>query len=1268
MNDEIVDFGKKPPDTVDDEIVTFGPVKKQPPTDWKAVKEFKYTPGWSLSPQVTKIAEDKVKATMALSSLTGADPEMVQFGVEAIGEELYGEKVDAPGIFQRIVNSWDSFRISRDKNKIGSRMALGIDTPEDAKALAEINESLPAPEETLKTIPNAILNFIYQTYTGGKIILGEPIGIKVERPRDNVQRNVLQTLASSITFHGGPLEYPVDITEQCLGASYLAQIESGVDPTIARFSSAGISAVNIAMNMIPMARAMGAGQKVVVGGLLKGSGVVLKELGIQAAFGYGQAAVDTLLPEVAKVLSEAVTKNECTFKDAKQILVELGIEGTFNTLPDLVTAAVGMGSAVMKVKRGGALDLALAEQIRKAEVEVAKPKTIGETPAEKPYVPAAPGEQNIGKIMALTDADAAKLDASVKSTESSADYINATDLPAKQVAKMAVDDYKAQLEARSLTKQYIKKISDIDTSELRPEFAAPIEEMKSVFTKENFSESTLARLNYMRGQIADNPEMDVSPDVLYKLGEMNKTPLKNLSVDDLKLLSDMAVYYKTLQIKSNKVLFEGRLEEKGKVLQAIGAELKEPKEIAGTIKAVAGAKEHIQDAYQKAAEFIGKRSERVGLVMDKVSPTLKKAAFDPVFEGYKTKLTDKAAFDLDFKQRMEPVVEAVGDFTKWANAGETIKLNNAQSIEATRAFRISLYLHSQNEQNVAHILDGGIGMKFAGGALRNKVFKVTPEALNEIVTSVQANPQEMQVVRAVQDMVGQLGTRQAEVYLRENNIPLKLVDNYWHIETMAVGRGSTAEQEAISTQAKKTFYGIGQSKGHLISRTDSTIPIYVNPFWYDLAVARDHGISYIDLEAPLRNAGRLLGDLDLKNGLRDSTGSNTTHNIIVKAMKDVAGQSDTQIDFETTMTRVRNNMATAYMAFPNLFVPLKQPGAFMRYGAYIKPKYLLEGMYESIMHPKDLEATMTENSGLYATRTAHGRSREVSDILQRAVTGTELGGKQGFVQKLMSPIGWADTRGSVRPGMYGAVLQAIDELGANAPSADLIRMTGIDPAKVAGMTPDEKITVAYKFAEAVTEATQTSGNPLLQSDIQRGKPIEQMYTLFMSENFTAMNLRRQAFFEARSQNTPHAWAKFSKVALITLIAEPLYELGVNRLRKETYGQKQQPIEKEVAAQFVNYLFQGVPIVNQVEQQIVNKVVMGWQAQGNAMTPIDNLANAVTTVINLSLDDKSYRTKKGAIALAKAVNEATGLITGLPLSPTWRLIEGGANLYKKLEPE
>jgi hypothetical protein len=69
-----------------------------------------------------------------------------------------------------------------------------------------------------------------------------------------------------------------------------------------------------------------------------------------------------------------------------------------------------------------------------------------------------------------------------------------------------------------------------------------------------------------------------------------------------------------------------------------------------------------------------------------------------------------------------------------------------------------------------------------------------------------------------------------------------------------------------------------------------------------------------------------------------------------------------------------------------------------------------------------------------------------------------------------------------------------------------------------------------------------------------------------------------------------------------------------------------------------------------------------------MTPIDNLANAVTTVINLSLDDKSYRTKKGAIALAKAVNEATGLITGLPLSPTWRLIEGGANLYKKLEPE
>jgi hypothetical protein len=340
-NDEIVDFGASAPQTINDEIVDFGQVVVQPqPTfsltdvDWKKLETWKYTPTIPLSQKATTDIEDKTKATLAVSALTGVDPEIVQFGLAPIGEELYGEKIAPPNLFKRIANSWTYADLMRQKNKLGTRMAFGDDTPETKQNVAEITAKLPKPEEVLKTIPNAVLSFVHQTFTAGKIIaVGESTGGAIDQLKEAVKTNALATIALMINMPAGVVAKvgPAikDYTEQTIGNYYLTQIEAGVDPTIARVSTGALTAVDLALNSIPMLTALGAGAKVakevggkvVIASLLKGvPATVAKQLAIQGAYGYGQAVIHTIVPEIAKTLSEKVTGGECSFKDAKQIL------------------------------------------------------------------------------------------------------------------------------------------------------------------------------------------------------------------------------------------------------------------------------------------------------------------------------------------------------------------------------------------------------------------------------------------------------------------------------------------------------------------------------------------------------------------------------------------------------------------------------------------------------------------------------------------------------------------------------------------------------------------------------------------------------------------------------------------------------------------------------------------------------------------------------------------------------------------------------------
>jgi hypothetical protein len=366
--------------------------------------------------------------------------------------------------------------------------------------------------------------------------------------------------------------------------------------------------------------------------------------------------------------------------------------------------------------------------------------------------------------------------------------------------------------------------------------------------------------------------------------------------------------------------------------------------------------------------------------------------------------------------------------------------------------------------------------------------------------------------------------------------------------------------------------------------------------------------------------------------------------------------------------KIRNNMATSIMGRPNWAIQFKQFGALPRYTYIVKPDYLLKGLFDVTVHPKNTIKSLEDNSIPFYTRSTIGKDRDIASIMKSGSEGAGATKLDKLKKWSMKPIAKKD-RIVVSIGMQGAYLQALDEMKAGIKtgklSPDFTKATGVTPDKLSSLKAEERIAAAYKFADWATEMTQTSGNPYLQSDFQRGNVLEKMFTLFSSEGSTAANLRRRAFFEARTKKSAKSWLRYTQAVVGTLLAEPIFEMVVDRARKEFMGQEQVPIGKDYIAHVAAGPFGVVPIARDTVRMAVNKVLLKQNYQNQGLTAFDNLSNAFVNFVMLALDPKTVKTEKGAIKFADSIIEISSLLTGVSASQVWRYGKGAANTLGKL---
>jgi hypothetical protein len=938
-----------------------------------------------------------------------------------------------------------------------------------------------------------------------------------------------------------------------------------------------------------------------------------------------------------------------------------------------------MGSTLIRIKRGGALDLELKAQLRKIEqmeVEATTPKTPDGT--KVPSLP-DPLKQRLDSIIAMTDAEVEKLDVSVRSAESSADYIQSTDLTYKQ----GIQEGKARVEGKQLLAKYVKDIKEIEVKKLLPEYAEPIQDILDKFTTEHFRPDTVVKLNKLRDALVGIESPDLSDVMIRKLGELDKLSLKEMAVEDVKTIHDAILQYKHLAQENEKIRVAGQQLERAVVVdRAIndlpittakkvvtvevrpGEVVAAPKEVVTTPDVrtkIAGAMRDVNNTitakqipYMDLVERLGKTTKQViGTAMD---------------DGYKSGLRDAQAINGELKQRTAGIENQGG----WLQELQSFGINDAQVAELPRAYKLALYMHAKNKENRLHLTgdptDSGFALTLDKYA-KHKIFKVTDAALDEIVKSVNANPQEKLYVDTISDLLSRMGKKQAEVYARLNGIPLELVDNYYRIETVPMQRKANRQERQALLHEQSNEFAIGPSQGHLKERTGSKIAIVLNPITHDFAISRDLYAAYTNLAEPSRNAMRLIRDPDFASKLADINPDLQRN--LTKAIRDMNHQHDPIPSFERFSLKFRNNMGMGILAFPNEWPVIKQVIAMPRYGMYVDAKNLIGGIYESTVHGKTTRAFLEANSPGFVDRLQGGQSREMADIL-RASKGSEIGGKLGWRQKLMAPMRWQDA-GVVQAGMIGAYNKVMGEFQAGKFSPIVQKVFteqfNLDPAKIRAFTPDEKVRYAMKYADYATEHTQVMSEPQYQSDWQRGSPFQKATTLFMSENMASLNMVRRELTAAIKTGTPKAWARVAKAAVIVFGIEQLANTAVNRARRAATGAKQPELGKDVLATLVNAPFQGMPVVGAIEQAIANKVILGWDADNFSLMPMENAANLVIklgiAVNSVAAAPDGFRRQKAAAEAADTLGELIGMSFGVPYVPVRTNVKMGIHLYNKL---
>jgi hypothetical protein len=686
---------------------------------------------------------------------------------------------------------------------------------------------------------------------------------------------------------------------------------------------------------------------------------------------------------------------------------------------------------------------------------------------------------------------------------------------------------------------------------LAEDLRAPIDRVLDLIdlkTKKGFRESIAAMAEWF-GREENKNTVELPDRARIELDKMEGS-LRSVTPAQVEALYQYVMHYLHLASEAQWVEVQEKRQE---LDDAVSHALKEMGPIEEqAMKVITSSNTHLEDAKQKAKDyfdtFLGIGQDHYDLIVQKLSgvnSTADKLFVRAIEQGRNTALTYEQGVADRFQKGVQEILGAEVNFGHWLEEEAEIE-GSKIPIKLTRGERMALYMHSKNEDNWASITEAGFGFRHRPG-WRNKIIKpgkhYTVEDMQGIVEGLSEEE------RAVCDLVAQIledqGREIAPLFLEVNGYEFPQIENYWHKDTMPIGRGSAEEEEGIRQLASGSVMRPGVPKGFLKERLGVQVPLYLNSIAYDLFQSVTRTAAYLGFEKPLRQASRVLNNRDFKTGLIERYGERV-YNEIRKGLCDVAGEQYAMDDFDKGVMRLRRNLMIAFLGF-NPFTPLKQPLQLANAAVYVKPEFLWRATVNAAIHGKGLEELHKMYSPKFRERVEMGFTRDIAEFNRLKASRAFVRARQNWKQLSLLGIRFLDKQ-VVSAVMMGAVDQVLTELEAGKLTDEVAEVLGLQDADLGKLSADDRMKLAYQYADYVVARTQDTALPEHRSPLSRGGPLARMFTMFGSSTNANWNLLKRMMVEARTKKSAGAYGRLALALLSVLVIQPVAEAGIDTMR------------------------------------------------------------------------------------------------------------------------
>jgi hypothetical protein len=710
-------------------------------------------------------------------------------------------------------------------------------------------------------------------------------------------------------------------------------------------------------------------------------------------------------------------------------------------------------------------------------------------------------------------------------------------------------------------KKVQNKINNPARFKIPPEEAGPISDLFAGLNFTKLSEKKTLNLIGTMEHLRNNPNQELPDRVWEQLEGLasNKVAIRDMTIADVQALEKMVRHYMRLAQLKNKIIRRRKLAD---LNRTIDDSVKEMKTLPDLSKEIIRSTKGLKDKARGAKDFMKNVFHLWSMHFDQLTEAIagpNSIVHDILYRQVKEGIRNMKLYRTGAMRKFSDAVQKfatdnnIKDFKQWLKeplARTTVndKITGQETVvEFTRGEVMSLYRHSLAEDNKSAILKGGFGLR--GSKFKNKVYLFPDETFMQ-ATIDQLSEVELEIAgRVTDELMTTQGELIANVFRRKNGFDMDREQVYWRKDTVALERGEVGQEEVnLLEKLKGKYTRVGVPSGFTRSRTGSKKAIQIGSFEAELSKTIYDAASYIGLEIPMSNASQLLYNNEFRRQF-ESRYSPEYWKAIDKGLRDIVGEKDVYSEMEDVLLTYRAQLSKAVLGL-NPWVILKQVVSLPLYATYVEPKYLLNALVHGALPGTKTEETLKAYSPEYLERVDVGFSRDVAEVFQSTRADRSLiGGKKKLGESLLGGIQYFD-RLAVVPGMEGAARKVLSEIEAGQLSDVVKTALQIDDSVIPQLSPADKLRLAYRFADFVTERTQPMFSPEHRSTLSRGNAAVKMFTMFSSFTNQAHNIIVRT---AREGKRTGNWKPFATTMVVLMVINPLAIMGIDGLRDKLYG-------------------------------------------------------------------------------------------------------------------